>query len=129
MQWYETEEGAQRLALECQFLEEDYPKMELSQCPDGLIRVSGYLGPSNLSQRSIYIVAELPRNYPSGRVRVYAPKEIFRTGTPHLYPMTDCELCIEHGDFTPDDTVSTALGWTVEWIALYDAFCNTGERW
>ena len=129
MQWYETDEGWQRFLCEQEFLASDYPDMEISRCDDGCVRVSGLLGPSNLSSRQMFVVGEFPSDYPHGRPRVYAPQEDFPSGTPHIYPMTDVELCVEHGDFTPTDTMSTVLGWVLQWIALYDNFLRTGERW
>ena len=128
-QWYETPEGMARLNYESMFIEEDYPNMQVQCCDDGYIRASGFLGPSNLSLRTMFIVAEFPATFPMGRPRVYAPDEVFPSNTPHIYPSSDYELCVEHGNFSPNDTMSTVLGWTLEWIALYDEFCNTEARW
>lgn len=129
MQWYETPEGQKRLQWECYFLGEDYPGMRVDRCEDQYIRVSGILGPSNLSERTMFIVAEFPSIYPNSRPRVFAPEENFPTWTPHLYPNSSIELCVEHNDFTPDDTMSTVLSWTLAWIAVYDEFVKTGKRW
>ena len=129
MQWYETSEGWQRFLWECNFFQEDFPSIHAKRCDDGYMRASGILGPSNLSPRRMFIVAEFPNNYPNSRPRVFAPEEHFPPNTPHIYPSTDFELCIEHDDFTPDDTISTALGWSIQWLALYDNFLRTGERW
>ncbi len=129
MQWYETAEGAQRLMWECHFIQEDYPSLQVQKCADGYIRASGTLGPSNISGKRMFVVAEFPMNYPNSRPHVFAPEEEFPSGTPHIWPGTDYELCIEHGDFTPDDTMSTVMGWVLQWIALYDKYQQTGERW
>jgi len=130
MEWYETTEGYQRLLWECHFLSQDYPSMQVQRGVDGIMRATGILGPSNLANRRMYIVAEFPSNYPNGRPRVYAPYETFPPNTPHIYPSCDIELCTFHGaDFGPDDTMSTVLGWTIQWIALYDKFRETDERW
>jgi len=129
MQWYETTQGQQRLLWENNFLQEDFPQIEVEQCEDGYIRASGVLGPSNLSPRTMFVVGEFPSNYPSTHPRVFAPHEQFPSGTPHIYPCTECELCLDHGDFTPDDTMATVFGWAIQWIAVYDSFRNTGQRW
>lgn len=129
MQWHNTPEGWQRFLWECNYLQEDFPDIQAQRCDDGYMRASGILGPSNLSDRTMYVVVEFPSNYPNGRPRVFAPEEYFPPGTPHLYPASDYELCIEHGDFTPDDTISTVLGWTLQWIALFDNYMKNGERW
>jgi hypothetical protein len=129
MQWYETPEGWQRLEWECNFLKEDFPSIQVQRCDDGYIRASGILGPTNLSPRTMFIAAEFPCNYPHGHPNVFAPNEQFPSNTPHIYPASEYRLCIDHGDFTPDDTMSTVLGWTIQWIALYDNFRKTNERW
>ena len=129
MQWYETPQGWQRLQWECAFLREDYPGLHMQRGADGYMRATGILGPSNLSDRRMLIAAEFPSNYPNSRPRVYAPEEQFPSGTPHIYPGSEIELCVEHGDFTPDDTICTVLGWGLLWLAVYDTYRRTGERW
>lgn len=128
-QWYKSEQGAQRLLWECRFVQEDFPNIQVVVCEDGYVRANGILGPSNLSPRQMFIAAVFPASYPSGRIKVYAPDERFPSNTPHIYPGSGFELCLDHNDFTPDDTLSTVLGWTLQWIALYDNFLATGERW
>lgn len=127
MAWYETYSGSERLQLECELLSLDYPQTKVIRCSDNRIRVEGYLGPNNLCSGRYYVVAEYPDNYPYGRIRVWCPYEKFPWGTSHRY--TDGDLCLEHDDFTPDDTMATVLGWTLQWLALYENFLRTGEKW
>ena len=127
MQWHQTSAGKERLALETELLTMDYPQMTVVECRDGKIRVEGHLGPNELCDKSHYVVSEYPSNYPHGRVRVWCPKESFPYGTPHRFK--DDALCVDHGDLSPDDTMSTVLGWTVQWLALYEEFRRTGEKW
>jgi len=125
--WHETDYGAERLHLERLLLAEDYPQMNMIICDDGKVRVEGYLGSNNVCAGSYYVVAEYPDSYPYNRIMVWCPYVHFPPGTPHLY--SDDELCIEHGDFGPDDTISTVLGWATEWLAMYENYLRTRERW
>jgi len=129
MQWYGTSQGQQRLEIEEQLLAMDFPQMELMFCPDGAIRVHGWIGPNNLCSESHYVVAEYPENFPYSRPSVWLPNKGLLSGTPHVYSGADSELCIEHGDFAPDDPMSTVLCWATQWLALYENYLETGKRW
>ena len=126
MSWYEEPAGYSRLILERRLLACDYPQMAMTQCPDGVIRVSGYLQPEYCCRR-YFTVAEYPDSYPYGRIAVMLPNDTVAPGTPHFY--CDNSLCVEHGDFWPDDTMCTVLGWTAEWLTLYEDFLRTRRTW
>lgn len=128
MQWHQTSYGAQRLELERELLEIDYPQADIVECSDGSIKIETWLGPTNLFSNEYYVVLECPENYPHSRVRAWLPYEEFPSNTPHRYPVKG-DLCIDHDDFSPDDTLSTVLGWVTQWLALYEQFRETGKTW
>lgn len=126
MSWYLEPQGQQRLALELDLLEMDYPQMQTLFCDDGNVRVAGYLRPEHC-EAEYYVVLEYPDSYPYDRIKVHCPETEFAVGTPHLY--SDGSLCVEHGDFEPDDTVCTVLGWTAQWLTLYEDYLRTTTTW
>lgn len=129
MHWYERDDGRSRLAAEKGLLDLDFPQMELLFCGDGRIRVHGTVGPNDFCCMEYYVVAELPPTYPHGRIHVWLPYERMPSSTPHVFSHAEGEICIDHGDFDPDDCVCTLLGWVVQWIALYEHFLVTEEKW
>lgn len=128
MQWYYTDRGRQRLQDEMELLIIDFSQMNFAYLDDGTAFINGYIGPSDCLEKSYYIVAFYPYGYPNGnRIKVYVPNENFRSRVPHLY--RDQELCLEHGNFNRDDDISTTLGWTIQWLILYEHFLQTGKKW
>jgi hypothetical protein len=126
MSWHLELDGQERLALETRLVALDFPQMQVVICDDGKVRVAGYLQPK-FSHRAYYVVLEYPDYYPFDRIKVYCPETDFVVGTPHRF--SDDSLCVEHGDFAPDDTVCTVLGWTAQWLTLYEHFLQTEETW
>ena len=128
MQWYETSRGAERLDKELELLDYEFPEMALEFTDDGTVVVSGFIGLSELLKNSYLVAAEFPYTYGDGsRIRVYLPEEKLLSGTPHIW--SDGEICIEHNNFTPETDIIDVLGWTIEWLALYEGFLEKGERW
>lgn len=126
MSWHHEPAGHVRLTLETALVHQDYPQMQVLFCADGKVRVAGYLKPE-LCYSAYYVVLEYPDCYPYDRITVQCPQTEFADGTPHRYG--DGTLCVEHHDFEPDDTVSTVLGWTAQWLTLYEDFLRTGRIW
>jgi hypothetical protein len=126
MSWYLDPDGQERLALETELLALDYPQMQVLVCEDGKVRVAGYLHPE-LCQRPYYVVLEYPDYYPYDRIKVHCPETEFAAGTPHRHMEDD--LCVDHQDFEPDDTICTVLGWTAQWLTLYEDYLRTQRTW
>lgn len=125
--WHETEYGRERLELEMELLADIYPQMNMSIGSDRKVRVDGWLGPNNVCHGSYHVIAEYPDNYPNARIKTWCASHDFPPGTPHLY--RDDELCIEHGDACPIDTIVTYLGWAGEWFAAFENSLQTGQKW
>jgi len=96
---------------------------------DQCIAVHGKLGKSNVCEKNYTVYAKYPVSFPNTRPRVWLPEEEMPLTTPHAYQPWNSELCLDHNDFSPDDTMSTVLGWAVQWCALYEHFLKTGETW
>lgn len=127
MQWYKTSRGAERLDTELKLLAHGFPRFIPKVLDDGAVVASGLIGPSDLLKNSYYVVAEFPYTYGDGnRVNVYLPDEELPSDTPHVY--SDSEICIDHNDFTPETDIIDVLGWTIQWLVLYEDFLKTG-RW
>ena len=128
MQWYKTSRGAERLDTELKLLEHEFPQMEFGSLDDGTVAVSGYIGPSDLLKNSYWVVAEFPYTYGDGsRIKVYLPEEELPSDTPHVW--RDGDICIEHYNFTPSTDIIDVLGWTIQWLALYEEFLETERGW
>jgi len=128
MQWYKTYRGEERLKNEIEALSYAFPQMNLGFLDDGTAMVSGFIGPSQLLGNSYFVVAEFPYTYGDGsRIIVFLPEEKLLSGTPHVY--SDDEICLEHNNFTPKTDAISVLGWTIEWLGLYEEFLETGKGW
>lgn len=129
--WYETEKGWNRMLLERELLEKDFPQMQMGETPDKKIVVCGYIGPGNELSRAYWVEAAYPYNYGNGNsIDVYLPEEDLPSDTPHVYSISEGHICITHGrDWKPDCTISDALGWIRAWLQLYEEFRRTGATW
>lgn len=128
--WYETYEGKQRLLREQEDLKRYFPGFYLNILEDGTVVAEGWLGPTSQLQNSYHLVCEYPSHFGNGnRIRVYCLNENFPSGTPHLYPVSDQEICYEHGEFTSRDGIAQCLGMVSQWFVLYEHWRQTGERW
>jgi hypothetical protein len=128
--WPETEKGYNRLLLESELLANDFPQMSIGRTPEGEVVVYGELGPGGGLSRNYYIEALYPHNYGNGNpIDVYLPEEEFPWDTPHLYSISKGHICIHHGNWDRNCTISDAFGWTRAWLQLYEEFRTTGARW
>ena len=115
------------MELERHLLSLDFPQFRCIRCEDQTVRVAGVIGPNRLCKKGYLVVGQYPINYPRHRPQVFCPEEEFVSGTPHLY--SNQELCLEHRNWRPDDTMATALGWAAQWLAAYESYVRTGEEW
>ena len=129
--WYETEKGWNRMLLERELLDKDFPQMEMGETVNKEIVVRGYIGPGDRLSEAYYVEAVYPYNYGNGNdIQVYVPDEDFPSSTPHMYPpLSERHICIHNGDWDRNCTISDALGWARGWLELYEEFRRTGARW
>ena len=128
MQWYETFSGEERLRKEVEKLSVRFPQMRFSFLDDGAAAVSGFIGLSETLRRSYLVVAEFPYTYGDGsEVRVFLPEERLPSDTPHKF--SDGEICVQHNDATPRTDIIDVIGWTIEWLSLFEGWLETGKGW
>lgn len=124
MEWYETPDGKKRLELEKERLAE-FPQMQLKEFFGKTIVACGQMLVAG--GREFTVFAIYPRNYgiQSSRIKVYLPVEPFSKDTPHRN--SDGELSLRHVNDDKYDDIRQVLGFTMEWIFMYEIFLQTGE--
>ena len=129
MSWYERRGGMQRLMVERNLLDGEYPGFTLDVCDDGTVFGLGFIGPNRDIGARYEVLIQLPHNYGTGaipRVTILEPEMDERA--PHRF--NDGSLCLEHEDaFSPRSTVVTLLGWVTAWLILYEGWKETGQHW
>lgn len=128
MQWYESDHGQQRLRLEVTLVHDAFPQMQLIDRHDGRLAWIGVIGPNELTRDRYSVLCTYPRAYMTGRVPVVEILEpTIRSDSPHRF--NDGSLCIEHGDFGARDPITDVLGWTMQWLTMYENWLQTGDEW
>jgi len=127
MSWIDTSAGGTRYWQEIELLSIDYPNMAVCIGGSNMVFAHGWLQSNNLSFGQYYLYAQFAHRHPYDRPRIFLPHEHFSASTPHVYP--DNEICVEHDDWRPTDTMAVALGWAVQWIALWEEFRRTERTW
>jgi len=129
MQWYESARGRERLNMEVELVRSAHPGFDLIDKPDGRLAWVGDIGPSPDLLYAYTVSLTYPSSYPvSGAPKVEVLEPTIRSGAPHRF--TDGSLCIEHDDFdAAEHFITDLIGWTCQWLALYERWANGGSSW
>lgn len=107
-----------------------YPNLAMTSWHSGLIRWSGELRPTDMSDQ--YLVSIEYRLKERPKVYVLAPelrKHENGEGIPHLF--SDGTLCLyltNSGEWKPQDAIAeTTVPWTSLWLYHYEVWHATGE--
>jgi len=131
MAWFENPKKLKRILKEKELMQKHYPDFKWDVTQNDEIVLYGNIGPSNVLEQKYVIGIYLPDNYGSGiPPKVFLlNKDIRQTYAPHVY--SDDSLCLFHndGEYTARTSLVTVLNWVSAWLALYENYLKTGERW
>lgn len=125
-----TSDAGQRRALKEQaLLLQEYPSFEMDVDDDGTLYVHGWVGPNRNIQGRYHVLVLIPPGYGSGVMpSAHVLEPGLQNGAPHTF--VDGSLCLDHsGAFTAKSTLVTFMAWVCVWLALYEGWLATGERW
>jgi len=115
-----------RLEAEKIIMAQKYPQFVLKMDQMGRLVWEGFL---ETNFGILYLVNVLyPEAYPweEPQPRIIEPN--IRRDAPHRYP--DGRLCVHPEDANPKQyTAAEMVSMIIRWLALYEIFLRTGERW
>jgi hypothetical protein len=131
--WWEEPQKRRLFELERQVMAERFPDFELaqSQTKPGMPAWRGALRP--LGDRTFDVELVHRPSYPHAEPLVWVLSPRLRSGSPHVWP-NDAEhlgaICLHVGQWKPfRSTAVASVASASEWLALYEVFLRTGERW